>query len=98
MNYLAGRSFSGFPVERRTSTPRRPDPFPFPSCMWIVDTAVHSLGKKSERIGNTHDDEFPVHESEQGIRRVTRDNWRVLAEPQRIELIHPIIIVRVGAS
>ena len=91
-------SFSGLAVERRAGAPGGPDSFAFPAGLRIVDAAVHPFGEEAQRIGHAQDHELPVHQRDQRIGGVAGDDGRVLAQAQRVELIHPVVIMRVGAA
>ena len=73
--------------------PRSPHAFAFPAGLRVVDAAIHTLREEAERVRNTHHDELAVHERDQGIGSVSGDDGDILAKPQRVERVHPIVIM-----
>src|SRR5690348_11902532 len=57
--------FPRLAMEWRACAPCCPDSLSLPSAVRVVDAPVHSLCEKAHRIGNAHDHEFPVHQSDQ---------------------------------
>src|SRR5579862_4738860 len=89
--------FAGLTVESRAGTPGSPQSLPFPAGFLVVDPAIHPFGKEAEWIGYAQNNELPVHQRNQRIGRVARYDRRVSAQPQRVEPVDPVVIMRVGA-
>src|SRR5215468_425225 len=85
-------------MERRARAHGRPKPAALPTGVRIVDATVHPLRVEAEWIRNAEDDPLAVLEREQGLGRVAGVDRRVLAESQRVELIDPCEIARLGAA
>src|ERR1700730_9225777 len=82
---------------RRPVAARRPHPAPFPSRIGIVDAAVKALGIEAQRVGDAQDHPFPFHQRQQRVVFGAGRYRNVVAKPQRIVLIDPGIIARLGA-
>src|ERR1700733_2499300 len=52
MHHLAGCPFAGFAVERCPGTPSRPESFPFPARLQVVNPAIHPFRKEAEWVGH----------------------------------------------
>ncbi len=89
VNHLGHGPFSGLAVEWCARAPGGPDALALPAFLGIVDAAVHAFGEEAQRVGHAHDYELAVHQGDQRIRRIAGNDGRVLAQPQRVELIHP---------
>src|SRR5438094_143456 len=94
---LARRSLAPFHMKRRPRADRRPKPASLPSRVGIVDPTVHPLRVEAHRIGNAQNDPLAVLEREQRLRLVARVDWHILAESERVELVHPRVVTRFGA-
>src|SRR5213593_303806 len=95
---LARRPLAALDVERRPGAVGRPQPFALPAAIRIVDAAVHPLGVEAHRIGNAQVHELAVHEGEQRLVGVAGGDRDALAEPERVELIDPDVVARLGAA
>ena len=90
--------FSSLTVERRACTPGGPDSLPFPAGLWIVNRPSMPFAKKPSGYGTRMTTNFPFTSGIQRIRSVAGDNGSILAEPQRIKLVHPVVVMRIGAA
>ena len=68
-------------------------PLPFHPAFGIVDAAVDRLGVEAERIRHAQHDPFAVDERQQRARVVAGGDLHVVPEPQRVELVRPVVIV-----
>src|SRR2546429_1656582 len=94
---LARRPLPAFDMERRSRGVGREQALALPARVRIVDASVHPLGVEAHRIGDAQIDERAVHEGEQGLVGVAGGDRHVLAQPERVELIHPGVVTRLGA-
>src|SRR5712691_4953878 len=95
---LARRPLAALDVERRSGAVGRPESFALPASIRIVDAPIHPLGVEAHRIRNAKVHELPVHESQQRLVGVAGGDRHVLAEPERVVLIHPGVVARFGAA
>src|SRR5208337_5528600 len=70
----------------------------FPSGNYVVDAAVHAFGIEAHRIGNAKDNEFSVDQGKQGIGRIAGGDRHIPAQAERVMLIHPGVVARLGAA
>src|ERR1700676_3964052 len=98
MHNLTHCPLSGLAVERRSGSPGGPQAFTLPAGLGIVDASVEPFGEKPDRVGHAQDDEFPVDQRQQRIRVVTSGYWHILSQPEGVELIHPVVVMRIGAA
>ena len=97
VDHFGHGSLSSLAMEWRARTPRGPDTLALPPRLRIVNSTVHSFCEEAQRIRDPHYYEFSGHQRNQRIGRIAGNNGCVPAQPERIELVHPIIIVRVRA-
>src|SRR5258705_13968406 len=74
----------------------REEALTLPTRIGVVDAPIHALGVIAHRVGNAHDDPFPVHQSLQRVGLTGRRDRYVLAEAQRILLVDPHRVRRFG--
>src|SRR5580692_12586288 len=98
MDNLRYSAFAGFAVKWRARSPRRPDSLALPAGLRIVDPPVHSFSEKPQGIRYAHHHPLAVHQRDQRIGGVAGQDGRVLAEPEGIELVHPVVVMGVGTA
>src|SRR6185437_2705200 len=86
-----------FMQPRRAVAARRPDAARLPAAIRIVDAAVHPLGVEAHRIGHAHHHPFAVDQRKQRVVLVAGRDRHVLAEAERVVLIDPGVVARLGA-
>ena len=72
-------------------------PLPFQPVRRIVDAAIHPLRVVPGRIGHAEHDPLAVLQGQQALGGVARVDRHVGAEAQRVELIDPRVVARLGA-
>src|SRR5499425_26836 len=90
-------ALAAFDQPRRAVAARRPQPASLPAGIGIVDAAVESLGVEAERIRHPQRDHLAVLERDQAVHEVGRRHRHVLAEPERVVLVDPAVVARLGA-
>src|SRR4051812_36645146 len=68
-----------------------------PAGIGIVDAAVKALGIKAERIRHAQRDHLAVLEGDQAVHEVSGGHRHVLAEAERVVLVNPAVVARLGA-
>jgi hypothetical protein len=91
-------SFSTLHMKRSARTDGSPEPAPFPAGVGIVDPAVHPFGIETQRVRHTQFYPLTVFQREQSFRFVAGIDGNIFAQSQRIELIDPCIIARLGTA
>src|SRR5262249_23984997 len=56
------------------------------------------FGEIANRIWHAQRHPLAVHNRHQSVFAIACGDWRVLSKPERIELVHPIVIARYGAA
>ena len=79
------------------SPSRRPQPSAFPAGLRIVDAGIETFGVEAERIRNAQHDHLAVDECGETVVLIRRRNRHVLAEADRVVLIDPGVVARLGA-
>src|SRR5260370_11734958 len=92
MQTLARRPFPALNVKRRSSRVGRPQPFAFPSRLWIVNPPIQSFSKESDGIRHSQHHPLAVLQRQQRILAIAGRDWHVLAQAKCFELIHPIVL------
>src|SRR5687768_9282584 len=69
-----------------------PQAAPLPAGVWIVDPAVQPLGVEPHRIGDPEDDPLSVLQDKQPLGLIPGVDRDVLAETERVELVHPGVV------
>src|SRR5438445_563229 len=64
----------------------------------LAQDAKNSTGKKPDRIGYAQGGVLSVHQGQQGILPIARGDGHVFAQPESVELIHPIVVAGFGAA
>src|SRR5260370_17489946 len=90
-------AFAALHQPRRAITVGAPQPAAFPAGVGIIDAPVEALGIKAHRVRDAQHDHLPVLESDEAVVEVGGGHGNVLAEPQRIVLVDPGVIARLGA-
>src|SRR5579862_543010 len=98
VNHFTTGSLARFAVERSSRGPGGPQTFALPSGFRIVDAAVEPFGEKADGVWNAQDHPLAVDQREQRIGIVAGSHGNILAQAEGVELIDPIVIVRVGAA
>src|SRR6266545_970381 len=79
-------------VERRAPAVRPIDAAALPAAIRVVNAAIEPLREVPHRIGDLQTDPFPVHQREEAFIRIAGVDRDVLAEPERILLVHPGVV------
>ena len=98
VDHFRVRPFSRLAVEWRARAPGGPHALPLPAGLGIVEASIHPFGIETHRIRHPQYGELAIHQGDQRVRGIAGNDRRVLAQPQRIELIDPDVVVRVGAA
>ena len=85
-------------MERGAGRDTREDPLAFPTAIWIVDPAVNPFPVVAHWIGHSEGHELAVHQSQQRFRLVPGGHGHVLAQAEHVELVHEVVVGRVGAG
>src|SRR6516162_7628774 len=81
----------------RTVTGRRPKTAAFPATVRIVDAAVQALGIEAHWVWNTQHHHLAVLQRNEPVVEVGRGDWNIVSKAERIVLIDPGVIARLGA-
>src|SRR5580704_17603141 len=95
---LGPSALAAFHVERRAAAGGGPDPLALPAGPGIVDPPVHALDVEAERIGHAQGHELAVDQRQEPFGAVAGGDRHIGAETQRVELIDPGVIARLGAA
>src|SRR5712671_6807528 len=68
-----------------------------PAGVGIVDAAVESLGVEAHRIRHAQRHHLAVLERDQAIVEVSGGHRNIVAKPERVVLIDPAVVARLGA-
>src|SRR4051812_11207151 len=91
------RTFAALHQPGCAVTARTPQASAFPARARIVNAPVEALGKKAERIGNAQHHHLPVLEGDETVIEVGGGDRDVFAEADRVVVIDPGVIARLGA-
>src|SRR6185436_16289861 len=91
------RAFSAFDQPRRTIAVGGPQAAAFPARLRIVDAAVESLGIEAERIWHAQHHHAPVRVGDDAVVQISGGHRHVVTEPERVVLIDPRVVARLGA-
>ncbi len=98
LHELRRSAFAALDVERRAVTRGRPDSAAFPTAVRVVDPAVHGLGVEAHGIGDHKIDHLAVLQRNDRLVLIACGKRNVLAEPQRVVLVDPGVVARLGRS
>src|SRR6267142_3355801 len=86
---------AAFVMKHGSRGPGGPQSFAFPAGLRIVDPSIHAFRKESVRVRNAEDGELPAVrvQREQRIGVVSGCDRCVFAEAERVELIHPVVVI-----
>src|SRR5882672_2658152 len=82
---------------RRAITAGGPQPAALPARARIVDAPVEPLGVEPERVRHAQQDHLAVLERDEAVVEIGGGHRHVLAEPERVVLIDPRVVARLGA-
>src|SRR6266581_5794129 len=85
-------------VEHGSSGKGRPQRPALPARARIVDAPFGPFGEEADRIWNAQAHELALHQREHRVVEVAGGHRHVLSEAERIELVHPGVIARLGAA
>src|SRR5262245_43762784 len=91
------RAFPTFFQPRRAVAASGPQAAALPAIIGIVDAPVEAFGVEAHWIGHAQHDHLPILHRNQTIVQVAGGHRHVFAESERVVLIHPSIIARLGA-
>src|ERR1700722_20662465 len=77
---------------------RRPQPPALPAGVRIVDAGIKSLGIKAERIRDAQRYHLAIDQRGEAVALVRRRDRHVVAETDRVVLIDPGVVARLGAA
>src|SRR5262245_30163529 len=95
---LARRTFATLNVKWSSGAIGRPKSLSFPTRVRVINAAIHPFGIKPHGIGNAQIDKPTIHEGKQRFVGVAGGDRHVLAQPERVELVHPSIVARLGRT
>src|SRR5262245_54692722 len=81
----------------RAVAARGPEAAALPAGRRVVDASVEALGVEAEWVRDTQHDHLAVLECDQAVVEVARRHRHVLAEPERVVLVDPRVVARLGA-
>src|SRR6202023_3446866 len=90
-------ALAAFFEPRRAVAVRAPQPAAFPAGVRIVDTPIEALGVEAERIGNPDCDHLAVLQRHEAVTEIGGGHRYVLAKSERVVLVDPGVIARLGA-
>src|SRR5262249_57516579 len=90
-------ALAAFPRRWRAVAAGRPQAPALPAGVGIVDAAVESLGIEAERIRDAQRDHLAVLERDEAAHQIGRRHRDVVAEAERVVLVDPGVIARLGA-
>src|SRR6266567_8036933 len=91
------RALAAFLEPGRAVAVRAPQPAAFPAGVRIVDTPIEALGIEAERIGNPDRDHLAILQRHEAVTEIGGGHRYVLAKPERVVLVDPSVIARLGA-
>src|SRR5262249_58308202 len=86
-----------FHEPRRAVAAGRPQSSSLPAGARIIDASVEALGVEAERVRDAQHDHLAVLEGDQAVVEVAGRHRHVLAEPERVVLVDPRVVARLGA-
>src|SRR5258708_4146602 len=96
--YRARRgTFAGLHQPRRAVTVRSPQSPALPPGVRVVNPCVEALGKEAYRIRDAERDELAILERDEAVVQIRCRYRDVLAESDRVVLVYPGVIARLGA-
>src|SRR6266508_672701 len=90
-------ALAAFPEPRRPVAAGRPQAAALPAGVRIVDASVEALGVEAHRVRHPQQDHLAVLERHQTVIEVGGRHRDVLAEPERVVLVDPGVVARLGA-
>src|SRR5262245_59752736 len=90
-------ALAAFAQPRRAVAAGAPQAAALPAAVGIVDAPVEPLGIEAERIRHAQRDHLTVLQCDQATHQVGGRHRDVLAEPERVVLVDPGVIARLGA-
>ena len=90
-------ALAAFHEPRRPVPAGRPQPAALPAGVRIVDAPVEPLGVEAQRVRHAQQDHLAVLERDQAVVEVGGRHRHVLAEPERVVLVDPGVVARLGA-
>src|SRR6202166_1462880 len=91
------RALAAFLEPGRAVAARAPQSAAFPAAVRVVDPPIEALGVEAERIGNPDRDHLAVLQRHEAVTEIGGGHRDVLAKPQRVVLVDPGVIARLGA-
>src|SRR6195952_2016520 len=76
---------------------RAPQATALPAAVRVVDAPIKALGIEAERIGNPDRDHLAVLQRHEAVTEIGGGHRYVLAKSERVVLVHPGVIARLGA-
>src|SRR5262252_5170048 len=100
MDGLAGRALAALDVPRRARSVRGPKALALPTSLGIIDAAIQALRKEAHGVGNPHHEPVASLRIErlERIVVVCSGDRNVVAHSERVVLVDPVVVVRVGAA
>src|SRR5580700_11020793 len=97
MHHHRGHAFAAFLMPGHAVAARCPQAAAFPAGFGIVDAAVETFGIEAGWVRQLHDDHLSVRISDQAVIEIAGGDRHVIAEAERVVLIDPGVIARLGA-
>src|ERR1700688_2992532 len=91
------RALAAFLEPGRAVAARAPQSAAFPAAVRIVDPPIEALGIEAERIGNPDRDHLAVLQRHEAVTEIGGGHRYVLAKSERVVLVDPGLIARLGA-
>src|SRR6266481_3901252 len=82
---------------RRPGAAGRPEPRALPAGVRVVDAPIEPLGVEAQRVRDAQQDHLAVLERDQAVVEVGGRHRHVLAKPERVVLVDPGVVARLGA-
>src|SRR3954454_13897517 len=92
------RTLTAFHHPRHAIAAGAPEAAPLPAGVRIVNAAVKALGEETDRVGDAQHHHLPVLEGNKAVIEVGGGDRDVLAEADRIVMIDPGVVARLGAG
>src|ERR1043165_6354350 len=91
-------TLAAFLQPRRAVAVGAPQAAPFPACVRIVDARIQPLGEEAERVRNAQHHHLPILEGDEAIVEVGGRDRDILAQPDRVVLVHPGVVARLRGA
>src|SRR5687767_11595159 len=97
-HHLTRGAFAAFHVKRRARADAGPKSPSFPAGGGIVDSPINPLRVEAQRVGNAKDHPFAILQGQETFGLVACIDRNVGSQTERIELVDPSVVARLGAA